>query len=355
MGSSSRSRVRGFVLRRFLPSSAALVAVAAVAAIAAACTSSSTPATARVAIGSQPGLQAQYERVVRRVLPSVVQITTVSSTGSGVVYDTHGDIVTNEHVIGTAKTVQIRDAAGNKELTANVVGVFGPDDLAVVRVTQDADTLKPASFGNSDDAEIGEIVLAMGNPLGLIDSAAQGIISATGRTVGDASGALITAAIQTSAAINPGNSGGALVDLQDQVIGIPTLAATLPGQGGAAPGIGFAIPSNTVINIANQLIKSGKVTNSDRATLGIIAQTSANQDGEPVGVAVVEVPAGSAGASAGLQEGDLIVGINDEHVDTVQDLEGVLATLKPGSEVTIHYTRDGSNHTTSAKLGSLAS
>ena len=132
----------------------------------------------------------------------------------------------------------------------------------------------------------------MGNPLGLTDSVTQGIISATGRTVSSSEpgqGALITSAIQTSAAINPGNSGGALVNLEEQVVGIPTLAARLPDQGGAAPGIGFAIPSNTVRNIANQLIETGRVTTSDRATLGITAQTAANQQGQDTGVAVVAV------------------------------------------------------------------
>src|SRR6202042_2654165 len=114
-------------------------------------------------------------------------------------------------------------------------------------------------------------------------SVTQGIISATGRTVSSnepGQGALITSAIQTSAAINPGNSGGALVDLEDQVVGIPTLAARLPDQGGAAPGIGFAIPSNTVRNIAKRLITKGEVTNSARATIAITARTAADQQGQ---------------------------------------------------------------------------
>ena len=202
---------------------------------------------------------------MREVLPSVVQITTDTSTGSGVVYDRQGDIVTNEHVTGTAKTVRVQESVGNTTLTAKVVGQFNPDDLEVIRVEKDASSLKPARFANSNDTQIGQIVLAMGNPLGLTDSVTQGIVSATGRTVGSSEPggtALITPAIQTSAAINPGNSGGALVDLDGRVIGIPTLAAQLPGNAGAAPGIGFAIPSDTVRHIADQLIKSGHVTAS---------------------------------------------------------------------------------------------
>jgi S1-C subfamily serine protease len=196
---------------------------------------------------------------------------------------------------------------GNKSLTGKVIGEFPPDDIAVIRVEGNTTGLKPAKFANSNTAQIGEIVLAMGNPLGLTDSVTQGIISATGRIVGadEPTGgkALITAAIQTSAAINPGNSGGALVTLDSEVIGIPTLAAKLPGEGGAAPGIGFAIPSNTVRNIAPQLITTGKVVNTGRGTLGITAQTSASKSGNPAGVAVLAVAGGSTAAQAGPAEG----------------------------------------------------
>jgi putative serine protease PepD len=352
MYSSSRSRLRGLVLPA--------AALAAVVAGATACGSSSgsTTGSSSSSGNSSSELQDQYVQVVRDVLPSVVQITTNDSTGSGVVYDDHGNIVTNEHVLGDAKSVEVRDAAGNRVFTAKVIGEFAPDDLAVIRVTQDASKLKAAKFADSSETQIGEIVLAMGNPLGLTDSVTQGIISATGRTVGaseDGGQALITAAIQTSAAINPGNSGGALVNLQDEVVGIPTLAARLPDQGGAAPGIGFAIPSDTVQNIANQLIKTGHVTNSDRASLGIVAQTSANQQGEAVGVAVVDVAKGGTAATAGLRPGDVIIALNGARIDSLQQLEALVNTLKPGTKVTITYTRNGSQRSGSAKLGSLGS
>ena len=352
MYSSSRSRVRGLVL----PAVALTAAAFAVTACGSSGGSSGTPAGSSG--GSLSGLQRQYELTVRNVLPSVVQINTTDSTGSGVVYDGHGDIVTNEHVVGDATEVKVRDAAGDQALTAKVIGEFAPDDLAVIRVTKDADSLKPAKFADSSNAQIGEIVLAMGNPLGLTDSVTQGIISATGRSVGTGepgSSALITAAIQTSAAINPGNSGGALVNLADQVVGIPTLAARLPDEGGAAPGIGFAIPSETVQKIAKQLIETGHVTDSDRAALGIVAQTSANQQGDSVGVAVVAVDSGGTAVKAGLAAGDVIVGLNGSKVDSLQQLESMLNMLKPGEKVTISYTRNGSAHSGSAKLGSLGS
>lgn len=305
-------------------------------------------------------LQTQYERVVREVLPSVVQITTDTSTGSGVVYDNRGDIVTNEHVIGSAKTMRVHESVGNMSLTAKVVGKFAPDDLEVIRVEKGAASLKAAKFADSNNAQIGEIVLAMGSPLGLIDSVTQGIVSATGRTVSSSEPpggtAVITPAIQTSAAINPGNSGGALVDMNGQVIGIPTLSAQLPGQGGAAPGIGFAIPSDTVRNIAGQLVRTGTVANSGRASLGITAETAASPSGRAAGVAVLDVAAGGAAAAAGVKGGDIIVRLNNHMVSSLEDLQGMVSVLKPGTPVTIYYTRGAAStvHTGAAKLGTLA-
>jgi putative serine protease PepD len=349
MDSSVRSRLRA----RLLPG----LAVVTVSAAAAACSSSGAPATAIDAANPAP-LQDSYEAVVRAVLPSVVQISTNDSTGSGVVYDDKGDIVTNAHVLGDAKTVDVLPASGAGTLTADVIGMFTPDDLAVIRVTKDAHKLKVAKFANSDDTEIGEIVLAMGNPLGLTDSVTQGIISATGRTVSSnepGKGALITSAIQTSAAINPGNSGGALVNLEEQVVGIPTLAARLPEQGGAAPGIGFAIPSNTVRNIADQLIESGRVTTSDRATLGITAQTAANQQGQDTGVAIVAVAKGGPAAKAGLQPGDVIISIDGNATPSLVVLENFLSTQKPGTKVKLTVVHNGATQTVTVKLGALGS
>jgi putative serine protease PepD len=350
MDSSARSLLRAGALPG--------VALLAVVIVASACTSNSTSGSSSSSgsNNSSVPLQDSYEAVVRAVLPSVVQISAGNSTGSGVVYDDKGDIVTNEHVIGDAKTVEVLPASGVGSVQADVIGKFKPDDLAVIRVTKDADKLKVAKFGNSSAASIGEIVLAMGNPLGLFDSVTQGIVSATGRTVSanePGGAALITSAIQTSAAINPGNSGGALVNLEDQVIGIPTLAARLPEAGGAAPGIGFAIPSNTVRNIADQIIKSGKVTTSDRSTLGITAQTAANQQGQDTGVAIVGVNPGGPAATAGLRPGDVITAINGQPTPDVQDLETQISTLKPGTKVTLTVVRNGSTSKVTATLGSL--
>ncbi|HTZ92056.1 MAG TPA: trypsin-like peptidase domain-containing protein [Streptosporangiaceae bacterium] len=337
-----------------LPAVAAATAAAFAAGAIAGCSSSSAASNAPAS-----RLEAQYEQTVRSVLPSVVQIATDNSTGSGVVYDRHGDIVTNLHVVGTAKTVKVQETVGNMSVTGKVIGEFGPDDLAVIRVEGDTDNLKPAKFANSNSAQIGEIVLAMGNPLGLTDSVTQGIISATGRIVGSGEPgggkALISAAIQTSAAINPGNSGGALVTLNSEVIGIPTLTARLPGENGVAPGIGFAIPSDTVRDVADQIIKSGKVTNPGTGTLGITAQTAANSTGKPAGVAVLAVAGGSTAAGAGVRKGDIIVKLDSRPVANLEQLEDALADLMPGTMVTIHYRRGSTVRKGSAKLASISS
>ena len=186
-----------------------------------------------------------------------MEIRTSSGLGSGVVFDSSGDIVTNAHVVGQATRMQVIDSSSAEPVPATLVGVYRPDDLAVIRVS-DAEGLRPAVFGNSADLVAGDIVLAIGNPLGLDSSVTEGIVSAVDRTVSEpasdgSSGATLPDTIQTSAAINPGNSGGALATLDGAVVGIPTLAAVRQA-GGAAPGIGFAIPSNIAVDIARQLV-----------------------------------------------------------------------------------------------------
>jgi putative serine protease PepD len=319
--------------------------------------SSSASAAPLPSSGAASSLEQQYEQVVGRVLPSVVQISTSEGSGSGVVFDAKGDIVTNAHVVGTATALQVGLASGGKPLPATVVGVFAPDDLAVIRVQSGAGSLHPASFGRSAAVKVGEIVLAMGNPLGLTGTVTDGIVSATGRTVseGQGSSAVLISAIQTSAAINPGNSGGALVNLAGQVIGIPTLAAADPQIGGAAAGIGFAIPSDTVTSIAAQLIATGKVTSSGRASLGISAQTVADAAGQPAGVGVVAVTPGGAAAKAGLQPGDIITALGGQPTSSLAVLQSVLAAHKPGDRVQVGLSRDGTTSAVTATLGSLTS
>jgi len=197
-------------------------------------------------------LQLRYTQIVRQVEPSVVLIQTGIALGSGSVLDSAGDIVTNNHVVAGGSNLRVVLSDGSR-YAAKLVGASSPHDLAVVRVN--ATGLRPATFADSSTLAVGDIAIAIGNPLGLESSVTQGIISALGRTVKDDNGIVQANVIQTSAAINPGNSGGGLVNLQGQIIGIPTLAATNPQLGGGqAPGISFAIPSNTVHDVAARLI-----------------------------------------------------------------------------------------------------
>jgi putative serine protease PepD len=235
---------------RHNPAIVAAVALAGLVALTGCGQSSTTTGMSGSSVAG--GLQAKYQAVVRSVSPQVVEIRTSNALGSGIVYDSRGDVVTNAHVVGSSKSVTVRLPAGSTH-PGTVVGTSAGNDLAVVRLA--GATPKPAAFADSSKIQVGDISLAIGNPLGLASSVSEGIVSSTGRSVPEGNGVTLNSALQTSAAINPGNSGGALVNLSDQVIGIPTLAATDPQLGsGAAPGIGFAIPSNTVQQVANQLI-----------------------------------------------------------------------------------------------------
>jgi S1-C subfamily serine protease len=299
-----------------------------------------------------------YEQVVRTVLPSVVQIRSEGSLGSGVAYDAKGDIITNAHVVGDAKRFQVLLSSGGAPLDATLVGTYPPNDVAVIRVT-DASKLRPAKFGNSSKLQVGQLVLAMGNPLGYSGSVTNGIVSGLGRTIsepaeGGGPGTVIGNAIQASAAINQGNSGGALVDMSGQVIGMPTAAAVDPQVGAPAMGLGFAIPSNAATDFARQLIDSGKVTNTRRATLEVSVQSAVGADGQPTGVGVAAVTGGGPAAKAGIKPGDVITSINGTSTPTTAALAEALAQLKPGDTAKVGLTRaDGSKSTVSVTLGEL--
>jgi S1-C subfamily serine protease len=321
-------------------------------------TAPSTPAASPTT--SPQALEAAYEKVISDVLPSIVQINTKVGLGSGIVFDTKGHIVTNAHVVGQATQMNVTIATGGPPRSARLVRSFAAGDLAVIKVDR-PDGLRPARFGDSSKLRVGQIVLAMGNPLGLSGSVTNGIVSALGRTVTepqnpDSPGATIAGAIQTSAAINPGNSGGALVDLSGHVIGIPTLAATDPALGGGtAPGIGFAIPSNTATDIARQIVKDGKVTNSHRAALGIRGSTVIGSDGQPTGVGVASVERSGGAEKAGLRAGDVIVSINGKETPTMAVLAETITTLKPGDRARVGVIRsNGQTQMVTVTLGQLA-
>ncbi|MGH9121748.1 MAG: S1C family serine protease, partial [Acidimicrobiales bacterium] len=343
------------------------VGLAAIAIVAAACGSSpsgnhSTSST--TAAPGSPGaeadaLQQEFVAVVAKVRPQVVEISSTTNgqltIGSGVVYDTQGDIVTNDHVVSAAQTYQVQLSNGQSSM-ATLVGAYAPDDLAVIRL-HGVKGLSAATFGDSSTVQIGDIVLAVGSPLGLSGSVTEGIVSFNGRAVQESSGGQVVTlpeTIQTSAAINPGNSGGALVDLDGDVIGIPTLAAADSQNGGTAPGIGFAIPSNIVKQIAGQLIATGKVTNSNRGGLGVSSTDAVSLSGAPLGALLVTVSAGSAAARAGLVIGDIITEIDTLKVTDAAGLQDALAPYSPGTVVKVYYLdTNGVHRIASATLGQL--
>jgi putative serine protease PepD len=286
-------------------------------------TSVATPAAPVGALATQGGVVS----VVQSVLPSVVQVEDQTGLGSGIVFDKAGHIVTNNHVVVGATSLVVTTSSG-KQYPARLVGTFPPDDLAVIAIS--GAHLKPAAFGDSSQLTAGDTAIAIGNPLGLRSSVTDGIVSAFRQGVAESKTVTLPSMIQTSAAINPGNSGGALVDLRGRVIGIPTLNATNPEVGGSAPGIGFAIPSNLVKDIAGQIVKYGKVVNSHRAYLGISV-------GETVGSGdyVSSITPGGPAARAGIRVGDVLLSIDGKPVDTTGVLSVVLAGLKPGRSVPV--------------------
>src|SRR6478672_3099505 len=284
--------------RLLAPLLAAIVAGSVVAGVSLATDSSPSTSTVTApsngtAVRGQSGLTLQnaFVAVVRTVSPSVVQIEDRQGLGSGIVLDAAGDIVTNNHVVSGASTFTVT-ASNGKRYPATLVGSFPSDDLAVIRVS--GAHLKPAVFADSSKLQVGDLAIAIGNPLGLRSSVTEGIVSAFRQAVQESKTVTLPSVIQTSAAINPGNSGGALADIEGRVIGIPTLAATDPELGGTAPGIGFAIPSNLVKDIAGQIALHGKVLDSHRAYLGVGVGEASD------GVYVDSVKSGGPAAEAGV-------------------------------------------------------
>ena len=353
-----RRRYKGHMLRRHIwwlaPLAGAAVAGVIVAAVSLGGGSSPKNAPKTSHAGLKPAaaalaVQHAITAVVHELSPSVVQIQSPQGLGSGIVFDSNGDIVTNNHVVGSGNG-PFTVTAGAHSYAGSVVGRFAPDDLAVIRVSVSDAHLTPAAFADSSKLEVGDVAIAIGNPLGLRSSVTDGIVSAFRQGVSEGNGVALPSMIQTSAAINPGNSGGALADLEGRVIGIPTLAATDPELGGAtAPGIGFAIPSNLVRDIAIQIVRFGHVTNSHRAYLGIeIGDTNR------LGVYVQSVTAGGPAAKAGLAAGDVIRSVNGHQTLTVDDLTSVVSEQKPGTTVALGIeTQHGAHKTVHLTLGTF--
>jgi putative serine protease PepD len=292
---------------------------------------------------------------------SVVYIASAGvGSGSGIVYDTKGDIVTNDHVISGASSISVTLSNG-KTYTATVVGTDAADDLAVIHIN--ASNLTPATFATAGSYQVGQEVLAIGNPLDLKGSVTSGLISGLNRVEQEQNGAYLNAAIQTSAPINPGNSGGALVTLDGTVVGMPTLEQTSSSGGAATQDIGFAIPSEQIVSIANQIVATGKVTHTGRAYLGISPNDASGQPGggffpgQPApttsGALVSQISSSGPAANAGVQQGDVITKVNGTTISNAQDLMNLLASEKPGDSITLTLDRNGSTLTVTVTLGEL--
>jgi S1-C subfamily serine protease len=307
-------------------------------------------------------IQAVQEAVIAKIEPAVVQINVTtaqgSGIGSGVIIDKRGYIVTNDHVVNGAQEVDVMFANGTVQKNAQVVGTDPTDDLAVVKINPFTN-MAVAPLGDSSKLAVGEDVLAIGNPLGNTQTVTKGIVSALGRTVTEENGATLPNVIQTDAAINPGNSGGALVDLQGQLIGIPTLNAVDPEFNTPANGVGFAIPSNRVAFIVPQIIQNGKVLHTGRAGLNIEVASVDPMVQAQLGLAVDHgalirnVVSGGAAAKAGLQVGDVIVQIDNQPVEDVSTLSDILVNKNPGDTVSVKIYRGSQQITINVKLGEL--
>jgi putative serine protease PepD len=303
--------------------------------------------------------------VADKVLPSVVTLSvqgaSASGTGSGEVIRDGGYILTNNHVISAGAnggTVEVLFSSGESK-SAKIVGRSVQLDLAVLKVDA-SEHLPLIAIGSSDGLKVGQPVVALGAPLGLDGTVTSGIVSALGRQVpvpaDNGETAILPGAIQTDASINPGNSGGALVDCSGRLVGVNTAIATVPnsaGQaGGGSVGIGFAIPVDLAMTVADQLIRTGQF---EPPTTGVstlpVTPEVAQRFGVSGGLYITAVETRSPGAEAGLQAGDVIKKVDGDAVDHPISLFSIIVHKKPGDKVTIDYVRDGTTKSTTLTLG----
>ncbi|MBN2317131.1 MAG: DegQ family serine endoprotease [Sedimentisphaerales bacterium] len=290
-----------------------------------------------------------FERFFRDRMPQQPREYRQSGQGSGFIISEDGYILTNNHVVGQADVISVKTHDG-REFNAKLIGTDEKTDVAVIKI--EGENLPTLPLGDSDHLDIGEWVIAIGNPFGLAETLTFGIVSAKGRsTVGIAD---YEDFIQTDAAINPGNSGGPLINLDGEVIGINT---AIFSQSGGSVGIGFAIPINMAKHIKDQLVKEGKVT---RGQLGVsisdLTSDVADYFGldSTRGVVVNEVVEGSPAQKAGLEAGDVILKINDRDVESMGQLRNTIASMEPGTTVRMLVNRQGKEKTLPVKIGELS-
>ncbi|MBT3248079.1 MAG: PDZ domain-containing protein [Actinobacteria bacterium] len=313
-----------------------------------------------IVMGEAPVLNPGDEPVVavaQAVSPSVVLVEIpLMGQGSGIIMDQEGHIVTNGHVIGDAELALVTLPNGQR-VEAEIVGVDIRRDVSVIRLTETVDGLVPAVFGPSDELQVGQLAVAVGSPFGLSQSVTSGIISALGRVIpsygcevggGNSAECAGVATIQTDAPINPGNSGGPLADRSGRVIGMNTSIRT-DGVAEANAGIGFALPIDTVLLVAERLLNGEPV---GTAWLGIRGESPS--DGRS-GAVIVEITEGSPAALAGLQVGDLIVSSEGVPMGGMGTLRADIQLRLPGMVIELGYQRDGVAGVAVVELGDLDS
>jgi putative serine protease PepD len=320
--------------------------------------------------------------IYKRDAPGVVEITvttpsagggffnqggTQQAQGSGFVYDTQGDIVTDQHVVNGATSISVKFANGASS-KATLVGSDASSDLAVIKVNAPSSLLHPLALADSSNVAVGDSVVAIGSPFGLAGTITSGIVSALHRDIIAPNNFTITDTIQTDAAINHGNSGGVLLSSSGDVIGV---TAQIDSESGGNDGVGFAIPSNTVRSVVSQLVGGGTV---QRAFLGVHIQSipsdAASQLNVPTGVEITSVVAGSPAGKAGLHAstgskivngqpyatgGDVVTQVDGKTVTSADALQSDIAGRKPGSKVTLTVVRNGSTKSITVTLGTRPS
>ena len=283
-------------------------------------------------------IEAAYDTVVRVeagvVEESIFGQSTGTSSGSGVIISDDGYIVTNHHVIEGAQTIKVC-TNDDIEYDAELVGSDEKSDIAVLKI--DASDLPYATFADSDSIEIGDDAIAIGNPLGSGISVTTGIISALHREITIDNEVMVL--LQTNAEINSGNSGGGLFNISGQLIGIVNAKTTNAANGMTVEGLGYAIPSNTVLRVADELIENGYV--KDRPTLGVtVTQVGNSMQGFEPGLYITDIQEGSAAEKAGLQTYDRIIEFNGETIESYTDLSSVLNELSVGDKVSMKVIRN---------------
>jgi len=334
---------------------AALAVAAAGAALALAARGGGSPtcttpiAASAAAWASQTSTSTTVNRIYREDWQGVVDIKVSTKTtgplglstqqaqaeGAGVVYDTRGDILTDEHVVAGASLATVTFADGTTT-HAKVVGSDPSTDVAVIHVSVPGSALHPILFANSSDALVGDPVVAIGSPFGLAGTVTSGIVSAVGRSMSAPNGYTIVGAIQTDAPINPGNSGGPILDGRGRVLGLADQIATgsvpLGGEGQSA-GIGFATPSNLVAKVANEIIAGEPVSHS---YVGVSLNSASTSGAE-----ITAVQPNSPASRAGLQPGDVITAVDGTAVDSIEQFIEIVDSHNPGQTLVVAVRRVG--------------